>query len=114
MLHFTEDEKPSIRDINRYTTIYSRNWRCIGIELGLELDVLNIIETNHSNNCKACYQAMIEKWLKLNGTTTWKVLEVALTNVNRQDLGLNPIDDTIDDTIYGMQNINVQLYINYF
>ena len=114
MLHFTEDKKPSIRDINRYTTKYSGNWRPIGIELGLESDVLDIIKTNHPSDCKACYQAMIEKWLKLNGITTWKVLEVALTNVNRQDLGLDPVVDTIDDTIYGMQNMNVQLYINYF
>ena len=98
-----ETERPSMRDINRYVKEYATNWIDIGLELKIDYSALAIIEKNHhSSDCVACFQVMIDNWLK--GTpdnATWKALEVALTNVNRQKLKLDPIDD-----VYGMENIN--------
>ena len=82
-------------DLNRYVTRkYATDWYDIGIELGLELDVLNIIKKSNSQDCVACFKNTLDKWLKLNtDDATWKTLEVALTNVNRANLGLGPVDD---------------------
>ena len=84
-----------MRDLNRYVTMkYATDWYNIGIELRLELDVLDITENDHSQKCVICFQKTLDKWLKLNTDgATWKTLEVALTNVNRAKLGLDPVDD---------------------
>ena len=84
-----------MKDLNRHVTKkYAADWKDIGLELGLELDVLNIIKKNHPQQVEDCFQEVLNKWLKLTPTgATWKALEVALTNVRRQQLGLNPVDD---------------------
>ena len=95
----TENERPTMKDLNRYVTKkYATDWYDIGIELGLELDVLDIIENDHPLRGKTCFQKTLDKWLKLNtNDATWRSLEVALTNVNRANLKLDPVDD-----VYGM------------
>ena len=87
-----------MKDLNRYVIRrYSIDWYDIGMELGLETDVLNIIENDNSQQCVICFRKTLDKWLKLNVTdATWKTLEVAITNVTRIKNGLNPIID-----IYG-------------
>ena len=83
-----------MRDLNRYVTRkYATDWYDIGIELGLELDV-NIIEKDNPQQSVTCFQRALDKWLKLNtDDATWRTLEVALTNVSRAKLGLDPVDD---------------------
>ena len=89
-------------DINRYVIRkYSNDWYDIGIELGLDLDILNAIKREDPHKPVACFRNTLDKWLKLNTDgATWRTLEVALTNVNRVKLGLNPVDDVYgkDDT----------------
>ena len=84
-----------MRDLNRYVTRkYASDWEDIGIELGLDLDVLKIIARDNPLQSVACLRETLDKWLKLNtDDATWKTLEVALTNVNRTKLGLDPVDD---------------------
>ena len=84
-----------MRDLNRYVTRkYANDWEDIGIELGLDLDVLNIIARNNLLQSIACLRETLDKWLKLNtDDATWKTLEVALTNVNRANIGLDRVDD---------------------
>ena len=84
-----------MKDLNRYVTKkYATNWYDIGIELDLELDVLDIIKKDNPQDSISCFQKTLNKWLKLNNqSATWKMLEVALTNVDRTNLGLDPIDD---------------------
>ena len=89
-----------MRDLNRYVKKYAPDWKDIGLELGLELDVLNIIETNDQQQAVNCLQIMLNKWLKSTHNATWKKLEVALTNVNRQHLGLDPVDDVYGKILY--------------
>ena len=80
---------------------YATKWYDIGIELGLELDVLEIIKTDNPQQSVNCFQKTLDKWLKLNNDdATWKTLEVALTNVNRAKLGLDPVDDLYGKHIY--------------
>lgn len=92
---FIENESPSIEDLNRYVTEkYAIDWHDIGIELGLEIDVLDDIEKDNHQETIICFQKTLDKWLMLNtDNATWKSLEVALTNMNRIKLGLGPVDD---------------------
>ena len=100
ILH-TENNTPTMKDLNRYVKKYASDWKDIGLELGLELNALGIIGTNNKQNVVDCLQVMLDMWLKSSRNTTWHELEVALTNVNRQKLGLDPVDE-----LYGryMQN----------
>jgi len=89
-----EDDTPTMRDLNRYVTKkYAADWKDTGIELGLELGVLDIIEKDNPQHSVTCFQKTLDKWLKLTPNATWRKLEVALTNVERQKLGLDPVDD---------------------
>ena len=53
------------------------------------------------------FHNMISGWIEKKSTltdVTWKALEVALTNVNRQKLSLDPVDD-----VYGMITHRINL-----
>ena len=91
----TEKERPTIRNLNRYIIKkHSRNWEDIGIELGLEFDVLKTIAKDNPLDSATCLRETLNKWLKINTVNaTWETLETALTNVSRKNLGLDPVDD---------------------
>ena len=97
-----------MRDLNRYVIRkYATDWHDIGIELGLELGVLDIIESDHHQRSVASFQKTLDKWLMLNtDDATWRALEVALTNVNRAKLGLDPVDD-----LYGKDVCYMYVYL---
>ena len=42
---------------------------------------------------------MLWKWLELTPSATWKILEVAITNVKRAKLSLDPITDIYGEII---------------
>ena len=93
----TENERPTMKDLKRYVTRkYAIDWLDFGIELGLQMYSLHDIEMNY-RNCENCLQYTLAKWLDLNGDddATWRTLEVALTNVKRVKVGLDPV--AIDD-----------------
>ena len=103
VLCYVEDKIPTMKDINRYVTRkHAADWKDIGIELDLSLATLNIIEKDHPLKSEECFIAMIDEWIQLTGNdATWKALEIALTNVNRQKLDLDPVDD-----VHGMTKVN--------
>ena len=74
-----------MKNLNRYITmIYTIDWYDIGLELDLELDVLEIIKKDNPQQSVTCFRKTLDKQLKLNGdNATWKALEVAITNVHR-------------------------------
>ena len=82
-----------MRDLNRYVTRkYAADWRDIGLELNLKLDILKNIQKNNQE-VEDRFEDVLDKWLKSTPKATWRMLEVALTNVRRQHLGLDPVDD---------------------
>jgi len=98
----TENERPMMKDLNRYVIRkHANNWYDVGLELGLETDVLDIIDSDHHQQCVTCFRKTLDKWLNLNtDDATWNTLEVALTNVNRTNLGLDPVDDVYGEDVY--------------
>jgi len=109
-IHITsiiEDVTPTMKDINRYVKKYAANWRDIGLELGLEDNALEIIKKDNPQQSVTCLQGTWRAWLKEFPDATWKKLEVALTNVKRQELGngLCPVDSIYyDGKIYLITN----------
>ena len=78
----------------------------------MDLDVLKIISRNNPQQSIACLRDTLYKWIKLNtDDATWRTLEVALTNVNRAKLGLDPVDD-----VYGKdQHLSqIKIYVCMF
>ena len=71
-------------------------WRNIGIELGLVSSVLNTIAENCAakpQKSQECFNAVLEKWLMQDGPkATWNKLEHAITNAQRAELGLSPLE----------------------
>ena len=59
----------------------------------MELDILDLIEKDNPQQSVTCFQKTLDKWYKSTPNATWKSLEVALTNVRRQQFGLDPVDD---------------------
>ena len=90
-----------MKELNRYVTKkYATDWYDVGIELDLELEILDIIKKDNPQQSITCFQKTLDKWLKLNSDdATWKTLEVALTNVNRANLKLGPVDDVYSKDI---------------
>ena len=94
-----------MRDINRYIKgMHTYYWRDIGLELGISFDILcGINNCEYHSDVQWKFYVMISGWIEKKLTltnVTWRTLEVALTNVNRQNLGLDPVDDA-----YGMITI---------
>ena len=90
-----------MKDLNRYVIRkYAFYWFYVGIELGLDLQILDIIERNNRQQIIPCFQNTLEIWLKRSINATWKTLEVALTNVNRKNLGLDPLSDVYGKDVY--------------
>ena len=80
-----------MRDLNRYVVKkYAADWKDIGIELGLDFDAMVCIEKDYAKSV-ACFQQSLVMWLNLTPNATWKALELAITNVRRQRIGLDPI-----------------------
>ena len=52
-----------MKELNRYVKRYAADWKDIGIELGLELDVLDLIEKDRLQQSAACFQKTLGLWL---------------------------------------------------
>ena len=114
VLCYVENDVPTMRDINRYvtrkndvSTIRDINRYVTGNDAD---DWSHFIHATHQHS-----SILKQKYSKLNfhdifwrqiiqrstlTDVTWKTLEVALTNVNRQKMGLDPVDD-----VYGMMTL---------
>ena len=67
----------------------------------MDLTILKITAKDNHLQCVACLRDTLDKWLKLNtDDATWRTLEVALTNVNRAKLGLDPVNDVHGKDVY--------------
>ena len=80
-------------ELNRYVVYtHAIKWKNIGIELGLEFDVIEEIEAKYNNDKVHCFQKALHMWLKKEAPCpSWNTLEVAITNVNRTESGLDPV-----------------------
>ena len=101
-----ENDMPTMKEINRYVKWkHADDWKNIAIELDFSVYKLEEIDFNHKDN-QAKFHSMISYWTCGHvNYPTWKALELALTNVNRQKLRLYPVDD-----VYGMTTHLLYVY----
>ena len=86
-----DDQRPELKDLQRFLTDFCKYWKDIGLLLGLKSSVLDLVASAHPMQDRECFRATLEKWLQLNVGVTWSNLELAITNANRESLGLQPL-----------------------
>ena len=84
------DQRPEPKDLHRFCNKYCQHWIATGLQLGLELSVLDQVKADN-HTMSECFWVTLEKWLQLNVGVTWGNLELAITNANRESLGLQPL-----------------------
>ena len=90
-------KRPTHKELNRHVVNqYATRWYQIGIELGVHIANIANIEYDH-RECVVCFHKTLNTWLESNPDASWKMLEVAITNVMRAENGLKPVED-----IYGI------------
>ena len=71
---------PSERDLFRYVTpTYAKEWREIGIELGLPNAKLIEIKAD-SGSMKQCCNDMLAEWLRVDTEASWEKLFIAISS----------------------------------
>ena len=74
---------PLLKDLYLHVTkYYATDWKVIGTLLDIPLASLNIIEYDNAHKAVHCCNAMLEKWLKIDSTATWKKLLTAIDFVS--------------------------------
>ena len=64
-----------LKDLYQHITPrYATQWRVIGTLLDLPSETLNIIERTHMFQVDLCCNAMLEKWLQVDTTASWRKL----------------------------------------
>ena len=91
-----------MKDLNRYVVKkHAKDWEDIGLELGLDNNLIEGIRTDNPQNSQVCLRKILDLWLKSNtDDVTWKTLELVLTNVNRINLRLSPVNDLYGKDAY--------------
>ena len=83
-----------MKNLHRYVIkTYAPHWKAIGLELNLKASTLEIIAEDNPLKCNVCFERTLDMWLKSTPHATWRILEVAITNVQRARLGLKPLPD---------------------
>ena len=103
-LYILDDQRPESRHLQRFLTDYCKHWKDIGVLLGLKSSVIDIVASAHPMQDRECFREILEKWLQLNIEVTWSNLELAITNANRESLGLQPL--AVGKDYYMTQSIN--------
>ena len=66
---------PLLKDLYQHITPrYAADWKVIGTLLGLPSGRLDAIEAGWPTNTKWCCNQMLEKWLQVDMTASWKRL----------------------------------------
>ena len=88
------NEKLEARDYFKFLVNYALQWRSIGLKLGLQSAVLDLIGADHPNQYQECFRLTLDRWLQQDINATWSTLELAITNANRESLGIHPLNSS--------------------
>ena len=79
------DDVPKLSKLNKYIVPkFSASWEKLGVALALDQYQVAIISKNHAHNphrSEDCCREMLIKWLQINPSATWGVLEDAVTAI---------------------------------
>ena len=75
MLYSLDNTIPLLKDLYQYITPrYAADWKVIGVLLDLPSGELKAIEAGYPTNVKWCCNQMLEKWLEVDTTASWRKL----------------------------------------
>jgi len=67
------DSLPLLKDLYEHITPqYAADWKVIGTLLGLPDGEIRAIEAGNPTNTKWCCNRMLESWLEMDSSATWK------------------------------------------
>ena len=79
MNSITVNTAPSLKELQKHIIPqYATDWKGIGNLLGVPDNALKIIEYDERNKAEPCCTAMLNKWLQLDPTASWKCLLEAI------------------------------------
>ena len=107
-----DDQRPKLQDLPRFLTDHCKHWRGTGLQLGLKFSVLDQVEHDY-HTLSERFRIVLEKWLQLNVGVTWGNLELAITNANRESLGLQPLT-TGKEKVYSSYVANLAGIFGYY
>ena len=83
-------------------------WREVGIQLNLDITILNEIRANHHGDVRQCCTRMFEEWLKQDTETTWLTVLSACSTV-KQNLLLCQDEPHTKDYIKALNKLTTTL-----
>ena len=98
ILHITE-LKPSMKDLaNQVIPTVCPMWRDIGLQLNLDISILNEIRANCQGDVRECCTIMFDKWLKQDTEASWCTVLSACRRV-KDNLSSGPDEPCTKDHI---------------
>ena len=62
------------------------DWYRLGLQLDIPDSALQVIVTDHHNDCQKGMLMMLQKWLNICPNPTWRAVVTALRKINRDEL----------------------------
>ena len=91
----TGDDKPDMRDLHRYVVQqHAAKWDRLGLELGLEQYHIAIIARDHPNMAVICCGKMLQKWLDIDPSASWRKLDDAVRRIRSPTISTVSNDST--------------------
>lgn len=79
---------PTLKDLQRYfIPLYAARWKALGIQLGLSFSALKILENDNQHQAFQCCVSMLDMWLQLDTTASWKKLFTATESLSAASWG---------------------------
>ena len=89
MHYLLGDKRPSLKQLYKEVIPqYAAHWREIGIMLGLENDLLNIIHADNPHSVEKRCGIMLVKWLQREPSASWKNLSDAIDEFEGNEVNL--------------------------
>ena len=84
----TGDDIPDMRDLNRYVVQQqAAQWDGLGLELGLERYHIDNIARDHPNESVICCRKMLQKWLDIDSSASWRKLDDSVRRIRSPTTG---------------------------
>ena len=64
-----------MKDLRRHIVAYAAKWKDLGLQLGLDIDLLNVIYADYPHSVEICCRVMLSKWLERDLSATWGKLD---------------------------------------
>ena len=91
--------KPSMKDLaNEVIPTVCPMWRDIGLQLNLDISILNEIRANCQGDVRECCTVMFDKWLKQDTDASWHGVLDACRRV-KENLSSGPDEASTKDHI---------------